>query len=191
MSACLLGERVRHDGSVAFCNEGALRELQDLARLVPFCPEVSGGLPIPRPPAEIVGGEGRDVLSGLAMVLRIDGEDVTTEFLCGAEKALNMVRAQGAKLAILKDGSPSCGVTYVHDGSFSGATKPGKGITATLLEQNGIRVFSEEQIGEAVEHLRAPECGGESDPRNRGLRSYPAGTLKPPERKDGSQPDRR
>ena len=157
VSACLLGEHVRHDGSHAFCDSSILHELRDQGRLIPFCPEVSASLPIPRSPAEIIVGDGRDVIEGVARVRTMGGQDLTAQFLRGAENALEAAKRQGARLAILKDRSPSCGVIRIHDGSFSGTTRPGKGVTTTLLEENGIRVFSEAQVREAAECLRALE----------------------------------
>jgi uncharacterized protein YbbK (DUF523 family) len=86
--------------------------------------------------------------------MNIKGKDVTQYFLTGAQKALELARLHKIKLAVLKDGSPSCGSTYIYDGSFSGIKKPGKGITTVLLEDNNIRVFSEREIPEAVEYLK-------------------------------------
>jgi uncharacterized protein YbbK (DUF523 family) len=77
--------------------------------------------------------------------------------LTGGQKTLELARLHNIKLAVLKDGSPSCGSTYIYDGSFSGIKKPGKGITTILLEENSIRVFSELEIPEAVEYLKTLE----------------------------------
>ena len=90
------------------------------------------------------------------------GADVTDMFVTGAKRALAFAQKNQVRIAILTDGSPSCGSTYVYDGNFSGKQIPGKGVTAELLEQNGIRVFSEDQIGEALAFLKSLE-GSEAD----------------------------
>jgi uncharacterized protein YbbK (DUF523 family) len=124
---------------------------------VHFCPEIAAGFPIPRPPAEIVGGDGRLVLSGHAKVIEDTGADVTKMFVAGARKAVDFAEKNKVRIAILTDGSPSCGSTYVYDGNFTGKQIPGKGVTAELLEQNGIRVFSEDQIEDALVFLKSLE----------------------------------
>jgi len=103
-----------------------------------------GGLPTPRPPAEIVGGDGDDVLEGRARVVSAAGEDVTAQFLAGAREALRLAGAVGAKAAILKERSPSCGSGAIYDGTFRGAVRAGQGVTAALLRRHGVQVFSEE-----------------------------------------------
>jgi uncharacterized protein YbbK (DUF523 family) len=157
VSACLIGENVRFNERVKIYENSRLEDWKLQGRLVPFCPEVSGGLPVPRPCSEISGPDGRRVLHGDARVMNIKGKDVTQYFLTGAQKALELARLHNIKLAVLKDGSPSCGSTYIYDGSFSGIKKPGKGITTVLLEENSIRVFSEREIPEAVEFLKTLE----------------------------------
>jgi uncharacterized protein YbbK (DUF523 family) len=124
---------------------------------VHFCPEIAAGFPIPRQPAEIVGGDGRLVLSGHAKVIEDTGADVTEMFVAGARKAVDFAEKNKVRIAILTDGSPSCGSTYVYDGNFTGKQIPGKGVTAELLEQNGIRVFSEDQIEDALVFLKSLE----------------------------------
>jgi uncharacterized protein YbbK (DUF523 family) len=157
VSACLIGENVRYNGRVKVDESSWLKGWKLQGRLVPFCPEVAGGLPVPRPCSEISGYDGHTVLYGDARVMNIKGKDVTQYFLTGAQKALELARLHNIKLAVLKDGSPSCGSTYIYDGSFSGIKKPGKGITTVLLEENSIRVFSEREIPEAVEYLKTLE----------------------------------
>ncbi|MBW2054747.1 MAG: DUF523 domain-containing protein [Deltaproteobacteria bacterium] len=154
VSACLIGENVRYNGRVKINENGRLGDWKRQGRLVAFCPEVAGGLPVPRPCSEISCHDGRTVLNGDTRVMNIKGKDVTQYFLTGAQKALELARLHNIKLAVLKDGSPSCGSTYIYDGSFSGIKKPGKGITTVLLEDNNIRVFSEREIPEAVEYLK-------------------------------------
>lgn len=107
------------------------------------CPEVDGGLGTPRPPAEVVGGDGADVLAGRARVVTGDGRDVTAEYLDGARKALDAARRTGASKAILKARSPSCGSGEIYDGSFSRTLAAGDGVTAALLRANGIQVVDE------------------------------------------------
>ena len=153
VSACLLGERVRYDGGEATSSSAILERWLAEGRLVPFCPEVAGGLGVPRPPAEIQGGGGGDVLEGRAQVLTVSGADVTRPFRAGAEMALLAARAAGVGLAVLKDGSPSCGSTSVYDGSFTRTRRPGQGVTAALLEREGIPVFSQDQLEAAAELL--------------------------------------
>ncbi|GAA0911260.1 DUF523 domain-containing protein [Nonomuraea longicatena] len=155
VSACLMGRKVRFDGRAKTSSDAILARWREEGRLVVFCPEVEGGLPIPRPAAEIEGGAGgAAVLSGAARVLAADGSDVTAEFLAGAQAALARARSFGVRLAVLKEGSPSCGSLAIHDGTFQGRRTPGDGVTAALFELNGIRVFSEDRLAEAEEYLR-------------------------------------
>ncbi len=153
VSSCLLGERVRYDGGDAGTASPILERWRAEGRLVPFCPEVAGGLPVPRPPAEIDGRDGPLVLSGDAKVVDETGRDVTSQFLAGARQALQAARDAGARLAILKEGSPSCGSTYIYDGGFTRSRRTGRGVTTALLEQNGVRVFSENEIAQAAAYL--------------------------------------
>lgn len=146
VSSCLAGRPVRYDGAAKPVAGGPFERWRAEGRLVPFCPEVSGGLPIPRPPAEIVGGDGGDVLDGTARVLTGGGADVTGEFLRGARLALDAARRAGARLALLKEGSPSCGGHRVYDGAFTGTSVPGSGVTTALLRRSGIRVFTEDEL---------------------------------------------
>lgn len=113
-------------------------------RAVLVCPEVDGGLDTPRPPAEIVGGDGRAVLEGRARVVTARGADVTAAYVAGAHRALEAARRSGATSAILKARSPSCGKGCVYDGSFSSTLVAGDGVTAAVLETNGITVVADE-----------------------------------------------
>jgi len=158
VSACLLGERVRHHGGHAACEHPVLVRWQREGRLIPFCPEVAGGLPTPRLAAEVVGGDGPAVLTGAARVLDVSRQDVTERFLSGARAGLGVAAANDVRLAILKDGSPSCGSTFVHDGTFSGVHRKGQGVTAALLSGAGIRVFGELEIEAAAACLAALEA---------------------------------
>jgi len=158
VSRCLLGEPVRYDGRAVGLRRPLPAEWR--GRLVPVCPEIEGGLPVPRPAAEIAGGDGDAVLDGRARVVTEHGGDVTDAFLKGAEAALELARAEGCPVALLKERSPSCGCRRIHDGTFGGGTKAGRGVTTALLERNGIRVFHEEEIAELTAHLRNLEGEG-------------------------------
>lgn len=157
MSACLLGRPVRYDGAAKNVDDELVGRWRAEGRVIPFCPEVSGGLPVPRPPAEIVGGDGEAVLDGTARVLTGAGADVTAAFVQGARLALDAARRGGARVAILKEGSPSCGSLRIYDGRFSGTSIPGHGVTTALLERSGVRVFDEDQIDAAATYLRTLE----------------------------------
>ncbi|WP_252273604.1 DUF523 domain-containing protein [Pseudomonas subflava] len=157
VSRCLLGHRVRYDGG-AHGPYDLLQQWQDEGRLVPLCPEVAGGLPTPRPPAEIPGGQGGGVLEGRLPVLTDAGEDVTAAFVAGAEIALRLVRQHGLRVAVFKARSPSCGNTHNYDGSFSGTLVEGEGVTAALLRRHGVRVFNEGQLAEAAAELARLEA---------------------------------
>ena len=152
VSACLLGQPVRYDGR-ASGHPDVLQAWQREGRVVPLCPEVAGGLPTPRPPAEIPGGQGGAVLDGDAQVVTIVGEDVSAAFLAGARLALELVRRHGIRVAVLKSGSPSCGNRLVYDGTFSGSKINGEGVTSALLRREGVLVFSELELDEAARAL--------------------------------------
>lgn len=111
--------------------------------MLPVCPEQLGGLPTPRPPAEIVGGSGEDVLDGTARVLTCDGIDITDNYLRGAREVLRLAQLAGAQEVILKERSPSCASCEIYDGSFTGKLKAGCGVTTALLRRNGFRVVSD------------------------------------------------
>ena len=152
VSRCLLGHRVRYDGG-ASGPYGQLARWQDEGRIIALCPEVAGGLPTPRAPAEIPGGQGLDVLNGKAPVMTSEGEDVTAAFMDGAQQALALVNRHGIRVAILKANSPSCGNVQTYDGSFSGVKVEGQGVTAALLAGAGVQVFSELQLDDAAQAL--------------------------------------
>lgn len=154
VSRCLLGHRVRYDGGAS----GPFDQLQqwlDEGRVVPLCPEVAGGLPTPRAAAEIPGGQGGHVLDGLAAVITTEGEDVSAQFLSGANQALELVRAHGIQIAVLKANSPSCGNLLTYDGTFSGVKVSGEGVTSALLKRHGVKVFNELELSEAAAVLKA------------------------------------
>lgn len=139
-----------------------MEKLQLLASpgaIVPICPEVAGGLPIPRPTAEIVGGDGDDVLDGRAQVVTVSDEDVTAAYVRGAERALTAAREHAITTAVLRQRSPSCGSVCIYDGTHSGMLKAGQGVTAALLRRNGIAVLSARDADSPIINQH-PERGG-------------------------------
>ncbi len=145
VSACLMGHRVRYDGKRVPVHPCFVK-WNALGWVYPFCAEVEGGLGVPRKPCEIVGGDGADVLAGVARVIRCDGLDVTGFFLKGAKNAEKFIVQHQIVYAVMKDGSPSCGSHRIYDGSFSKIRIPGKGVAVSLLYRSGVRVFSENDI---------------------------------------------
>ncbi len=129
VSACLMGLPCRYDGKTCIPSQEVM-DLVKKSRAMPICPEQLGGLPTPRPPAEISKGR----------VINSNGEDVTENFLRGAEISAKLARLFGAKLAILKDKSPSCGSTLIYDGSFTEQLIEGEGMTTALLKREGVTV---------------------------------------------------
>ena len=146
ISACLLGRNVKYSGGNNLCPW--LAKYYNTDDFIAICPECFGVLPIPRPPAEIQGGSGEDVLNGSAKVADKNGKDVTQNFISGAQKALVYAKKHNANCAILKARSPSCGCGMIYDGSFNGGKKAGNGVTAALFLQHGIKVYTEETITE-------------------------------------------
>lgn len=143
VSACLLGIPCRYDG--AGKADSAIEKLRQGGHtLIPVCPEILGGLPTPRPPAERLP-DGR--------VVTREGKDVTAEYRSGAEQALALARKQGCALAVLKERSPSCGRGRIYDGTFSRTLIPGSGVAAQLLEENGIPVYGESQLEVLLDQL--------------------------------------
>lgn len=144
VSACLLGVNCRYDGGNGM--EESLMGLMEKYNFIPVCPEQLGGMETPREPAEQIGRSETGDLHGIRVVNR-SGKDVTDSFEKGAEETLKLARLYGCKRAILKERSPSCGHGYIYDGTFSGTKVPGSGVTARLLEENGILVSGETGIG--------------------------------------------
>jgi uncharacterized protein YbbK (DUF523 family) len=144
VSACLAGIACTHEAEPK-TRDWAIR-LTAEGRAVLVCPEVAGGLPIPRPASELVGGTGADVLDGRARVIDEHGADVTDSYLRGAQKARDAARAASATLAALKARSPSCGRARIYDGTFSGTLRDGEGVTAAALARDGLTVVSDEDI---------------------------------------------
>ena len=145
VSACLAGVNCKYDGGNNACQN--VMKLVSEGAAIPVCPEQLGGCCTPRPPAEIIGGRGADVLDGKCRVMRKNGEDVTDEFIKGAQEVLKIARLVGAKKAILKAKSPSCGCGAIYDGTFTGRLAEGSGVTAELLTRNGIEVVTEYYTG--------------------------------------------
>ena len=138
ISACLLGRNCKYSGGN---NYHPLTEaLRQRYELVPVCPECMGGLPIPHDPAERVGDK----------VFSRTGADVTAQFQTGAELTLRRAQQTGARLALLKERSPSCGHGAIYDGTFTGTVVPGSGVTAALLAKNGVMVYGESRIKELL-----------------------------------------
>ncbi len=146
VSACLLGIRCRYNGGSKF-NRDVIDFLKRKGFTpIPVCPEQLGGRPTPRKKCEIADGDGFGVLKGKSKVYTEDGEDITKDFIKGAEETLKIARLVDAKLAIMKSLSPSCGTGEIYDGTFSGKIIEGWGVTAALLKMNGIDVVSEKDI---------------------------------------------
>ncbi|MCP4334302.1 MAG: DUF523 domain-containing protein [Gammaproteobacteria bacterium] len=153
VSACLLGDPVRYDGRAKSLDDEGLERLIEQGRVVRFCPEVAGGLPVPRPAAEIQGGDGDAVIAGVVRVRTGEGEDVSDCFIAGAEQTLELCRQQQVSVAVLSEGSPSCGSGRIYDGSFTRRSVAASGVTTALLRQHGIEVFSQHQLADAISYL--------------------------------------
>lgn len=138
ISACMAGIPCRFDGQAKLTR--AALELVERDEAILVCPEEMGSLPTPRRPAEIVGGDGEDVLLGRAKVLTTDGEDVTAQYVAGAKKAADVVEDSKVNSALLKSKSPACGCSRIYDGSHSGTLVDGVGVFAAELKRRGIRV---------------------------------------------------
>ena len=138
ISACLLGIRCRYDGGRKPLER--LNELMEKHVLIPVCPEVVGGLPTPRVPAERIGDK----------VIAKDGRDVTAAYEQGAQEALRLAQMTGCTHALLKERSPSCGCGVIYDGSFTGGLCKGDGMCAALLKQHGIEVLGESRVDELL-----------------------------------------
>lgn len=134
VSACLCGEKTRYDGKVFVSDK--IKRLVDEGKAITVCPEVLGGLKVPRLPCEIKNSR----------VINIASDDKTEHFVDGAFKTLEIAKKYGIKKAILKEYSPSCGSKYIYDGTFTKTLIPGQGITTRLLQLNDIEVISDEEF---------------------------------------------
>ena len=139
VSACLYGHCTRYDGESCLFRDKTFLEWKNRGMLIPVCPEILGGLSTPRSPSEIRDNK----------VLNKDGADVTQQFQKGADEVLKIAKENHVIFAILKDGSPSCGCKHIYDGSFTGKKIDGSGVCARTLLENGILVFSENDIASA------------------------------------------
>lgn len=144
VSACLLGIDCKYSGGNNR-NEKVIEFVKDKP-FIAICPEQMGGLCTPRNPSEIKGGRGKDVLDKKATVISNTGADVTENFVKGAVESFKLAELSGVDMAILKNGSPSCGSSRIYDGSFSGVKISGEGVTTALFRKNGIKVISEDDI---------------------------------------------
>ena len=139
VSSCLYGYCTRYDGKSNILKDKTFLDWKNRGLLIPVCPEVLGGLPIPRKPCEILNNR----------VINCDGEDVTDYFIKGADEALKIAKENNVIFAILKDGSPSCGSKHIYDGTFSHTKIIGNAVLAKKLLENGILVFCENDIATA------------------------------------------
>ncbi len=145
ISRCFLGENVRYNNIAIALKNPLILQWQQQKRLIPICPEVAGGLAVPREPAEIQQKNHK--------VITQSGTDVSAQFNYGAQLALMLCQQHNIRFALLKESSPSCGSKKVYDGSFSNKKVAGKGITSQLLSDHNIKVFSESTIEELKELL--------------------------------------
>jgi uncharacterized protein YbbK (DUF523 family) len=139
VSACLLGENCKYNGGNNY-SETVAKYIEG-HEVIPACPEVAGGLPVPRYPCEIVNG----------VVTNNRGESKDAEFRSGAQRCLEKALKEKVDLVILQSRSPSCGVHQIYDGTFSGTLKPGKGVFAELLAANGIRMMDVSELTEQAQ----------------------------------------
>lgn len=145
ISQCFLGDKVRYNGQEKRLDHSLISLWQSENRLVGICPEVRGGLSVPREPAE------QNQISH--NVITRSGLDVTEQFNKGAQLSLDLCKKHHIRFAILKESSPSCGSNLIYDGSFSNKKIPGQGVTSKLLIQSGIKVFSEHNLEDLVKLL--------------------------------------
>jgi len=133
---------VRYNGTN--CLNDKIRKLVEENKAITICPELLGGFSTPREPAEIIGGNGEDVLDGNAKIVEKSGKDVTQLYIKGAYSTLEQAIKLNATLVVLKENSPSCGSLTIYNGEFTGKKIMGMGVTSALLKRNGIKVISEE-----------------------------------------------
>ncbi|MFJ7738920.1 DUF523 domain-containing protein [Lysinibacillus sp. NPDC097287] len=143
VSSCLAGLEVRYNGTHSLNN--TIRKLVEENKAITICPELLGGFSTPREPAEIVGGDGNDVLDGKARVVEKSGKDVTELYIKGAHATLEKAEKINATIVILKESSPSCGSLMIYNGEFQGKKIVGNGVTSALLKRNGLQLLSEER----------------------------------------------
>lgn len=144
ISACLLGNPVRYNGTDLLIEDPLLKGWQQQGRLISICPEVAGGLPTPRAPAEIITPK---------KVMNNKQQNVSKAFFLGSDKTLQLAQENNCVAAIMTENSPSCGSHFIYDGSFTSTKISGMGITAELLEKHGIKVFNQFQLNELKDFL--------------------------------------
>ena len=157
VSSCLLGEDVKYDGTnssiasnpkVSFSLKELFMDILCENEIYSFCPEVAGGLGVPRIPAEIIKRDKPFIVQNQ------NGEDVTINFLLGAKKALDLCKEENIKVALMKANSPSCGNIKTYDGRFTKNLIEASGLTAKLLKENGIEVFNENELKELLKFIK-------------------------------------
>ena len=157
VSYCVLGEDVKYDGTnssiasnpkVSFSLKELFMDILCDNEIYSFCPEVAGGLGVPRIPAEIVKKDKPFIVQNQ------NGEDVTINFLLGAKKALDLCKEENIKVALMKANSPSCGNIKTYDGTFTKNLIEASGLTAKLLKENGIEVFNENELKELLKFIK-------------------------------------
>lgn len=157
ISSCLLGEDVKYDGnnnSIAYGSSFTFNEKETFMDILceneiySFCPEVSGGLSVPRVTSEIVS------TTKPFIVKNKNDEDVTINFLLGARNTLELCKTQNIKVALLKAKSPSCGNKEIYDGTFTSTLIEGQGLTAKLLSENGIKIFNENELYKLLDWIK-------------------------------------
>ena len=157
ISSCLLGEDVRYDGNnssiafnpkFSFSSKELFMDILCDNEIYSFCPEVSGGLGVPRVSSEIVSNDKPFIVKNK------EGLDVTINFLIGAKKALDICKEENIKVALLKANSPSCGNINIYDGTFTNNLIEGQGLTAKLLKENEVEVFNETQLKELAKFIK-------------------------------------
>jgi uncharacterized protein YbbK (DUF523 family) len=144
ISGCLFGENCRYDGKNSFLETSLFEQLNQRYTLIPFCPEVEGGLPTPRIPSEI------QTQTSTLKLLNAQGEETTHYFVKGAQKALELIQKEEIRIAILKSKSPSCSIEKVYDGSFSKQLVEGRGVTGQLLFEHDIELYDEHSLKELL-----------------------------------------
>ena len=150
ISACFMGEKVRYDGGHQLLSHDSLfyktvQKWKNENRLISGCPECLGGLPVPRAPAEMQQVSQK--------IITVNGDDVSESFHIGALKALDICLENNIKFALLKESSPSCGSNTIYNGEFSKTKIAGQGVTAQLLTQHKIKVFSENTIEQLIAYI--------------------------------------
>jgi uncharacterized protein YbbK (DUF523 family) len=151
VSSCLAGLEVRYNGT--HCLDHKISQLIEENKAIPICPELLGGFTTPREPAEIIGGNGEDVLDGKAKVVEKSGRDVTELYIKGAFATLKKANNVNATVVVLKEYSPSCGSSVIYNGEFIGEKIAGNGVTAALLKRNGLQVISEKQFADSNDEI--------------------------------------